>query len=88
VRPHRAVVHWIKGVPDRALFLSALTVGELPAGAETHAETRSNQGCVNRPSGTHFCAHTHDVVYGLETVPFKDGCSFASVGAVERVRSY
>ena len=34
VRPHGAVLEWIKGVPDRALFLSALTVGELQAGAE------------------------------------------------------
>jgi len=33
-RPHGAVVAWIKGVPDRALFISALTVGELQAGAE------------------------------------------------------
>ncbi len=34
VRPHGAVLDWIKGVPDGALFLSALTVGELQAGAE------------------------------------------------------
>ena len=34
VRPHGAVLEWIHGVPDRALFLSALTVGELQAGAE------------------------------------------------------
>ena len=34
VRPHGAVLEWIKGVPDRALFLSALTVGELQGGAE------------------------------------------------------
>src|ERR1700678_1485613 len=34
VRPHGAVLDWIKGVPDRALFLSALAVGELQAGAE------------------------------------------------------
>ena len=34
VRPHGAVLEWIKRVPDRALFLSALTVGELQAGAE------------------------------------------------------
>jgi toxin FitB len=33
-RPHGAVLKWIHGVPDRALFLSALTVGELQAGAE------------------------------------------------------
>jgi predicted nucleic acid-binding protein len=33
-RPHGAVVEWIKGVPGQALFLSALTVGELQAGAE------------------------------------------------------
>jgi len=33
-RPDGAVVEWIKGVPDQALFLSALTVGELQAGAE------------------------------------------------------
>ncbi len=34
VRPHGAVLSWISGVPDRALFLSAVTVGELHAGAE------------------------------------------------------
>jgi toxin FitB len=30
----RPVLKWINGIPDRALFLSALTVGELQAGAE------------------------------------------------------
>jgi predicted nucleic acid-binding protein len=33
-RPHGAVVAWITGVPDHALFVSALTLGELQAGAE------------------------------------------------------
>jgi predicted nucleic acid-binding protein len=33
-RPHGAVVAWIKGVPDNELFISALTLGELQAGAE------------------------------------------------------
>jgi toxin FitB len=33
-RPHSAVVAWIQGVPDNELFISALTLGELQAGAE------------------------------------------------------
>ena len=34
VRPHGALVAWVEAVRDRELFLSALTVGELQAGAE------------------------------------------------------
>src|ERR1700728_1996658 len=33
-RPHGGVVAWIASVPDRELFLSALTLGELQAGVE------------------------------------------------------
>jgi predicted nucleic acid-binding protein len=34
IRPHGGVVAWIQSVPDHELFLSALTLGELQAGAE------------------------------------------------------
>jgi toxin FitB len=34
IRPHGGVVAWIQRVPDHELFLSALTLGELQAGAE------------------------------------------------------
>jgi toxin FitB len=34
VRPHGAVLAWIHGVPESALWISALTLGELQAGAE------------------------------------------------------
>jgi predicted nucleic acid-binding protein len=34
VRPHGAVVAWLRSVPDRDLFLSAVTVGEIQAGIE------------------------------------------------------
>ena len=33
-KPHGAVVAWIQTVPDNELFISALTLGELQAGAE------------------------------------------------------
>jgi predicted nucleic acid-binding protein len=33
-RPHGAVIAWIQSVPDNELFISALTLGELQAGAE------------------------------------------------------
>src|SRR5271168_5145268 len=33
-RPHGAVIAWIQNVPDNELFISALTLGELQAGAE------------------------------------------------------
>jgi len=33
-RPHPAVVSWLRGIPDRDLFLAAVTVGELQAGVE------------------------------------------------------
>lgn len=33
-RPHPAVVAWLEQVPDQALHLSAVTVGELQAGIE------------------------------------------------------
>lgn len=34
VRPHGAVLAWIQGVPEGALWIAALTLGELQAGAE------------------------------------------------------
>jgi predicted nucleic acid-binding protein len=34
IRPHGGVVAWIQRLPDHELFLSALTLGELQAGAE------------------------------------------------------
>lgn len=33
-RPHGAVVAWIRGVDDKDLFLSAVTIGEIQAGIE------------------------------------------------------
>jgi hypothetical protein len=33
-KPHGAVLGWIQSVPDDQLFISALTLGELQAGAE------------------------------------------------------
>jgi predicted nucleic acid-binding protein len=33
-KPHGAVVAWLQRVPDDQLFISALTLGELQAGAE------------------------------------------------------
>ena len=32
-KPHGAVIAWIQSVPDDQLFISALTLGELQAGA-------------------------------------------------------
>jgi toxin FitB len=34
LKPHGAVLAWIQSVPDDQLFISALTLGELQAGAE------------------------------------------------------
>ncbi len=34
LRPHGAVVEWLQGIPDNDLSISALTIGELQAGAE------------------------------------------------------
>ena len=33
-RPHPMAIAWLRGVPNRDLFLSAVTVGELQAGVE------------------------------------------------------
>lgn len=33
-RPHPRVIAWLRDVPDRDLFLAAVTVGELQAGVE------------------------------------------------------
>ena len=33
-RPHPSVIAWLRGVSDRNLYLSAVTVGELQAGVE------------------------------------------------------
>jgi predicted nucleic acid-binding protein len=33
-RPHPMAIAWLRGVPDRDLFLSAVTIGELQAGVE------------------------------------------------------
>jgi predicted nucleic acid-binding protein len=37
-RPHRAVLHWLDGVPNEALHLSAVTIGEIQAGIELTRE--------------------------------------------------
>ena len=37
-RPHGGVVAWIEPIPDRDLFLSALTLGELQSGLERTRE--------------------------------------------------
>lgn len=34
LRPHGAVMAWLRSVPDEALHLSAMTIGELQAGVE------------------------------------------------------
>ena len=34
LKPHGAVIAWLESVPDSDLFISALTLGELQAGAE------------------------------------------------------
>lgn len=34
IKPHGGVVAWIATIPDREIFLSALTLGELQAGVE------------------------------------------------------
>jgi hypothetical protein len=34
LKPHGAVVEWLQGIPDKDLLISALTIGELQAGAE------------------------------------------------------
>ncbi len=33
-KPHGAVIAWIQSIPDHQVFISALTLGELQAGAE------------------------------------------------------
>ena len=33
-KPHGAVVAWIKEIPEQALFVSAITIGEIQAGIE------------------------------------------------------
>lgn len=33
-RPHPAVIAWLRGISNRDLFLSAVTIGELQAGVE------------------------------------------------------
>ena len=38
VRPHGAVVAWLRTIPDSDLHLSAVTIGELQAGAEITRE--------------------------------------------------
>ena len=38
VRPHGAVVAWIRDVPDERLFISAVTAGEIQAGIEITRE--------------------------------------------------
>lgn len=37
-RPHGGVLAWLQGVDDKALFLSAVTVGEIQAGIELTRE--------------------------------------------------
>jgi predicted nucleic acid-binding protein len=37
-RPHGAVVAWLRAVPDAALYVSAVTIGEIQAGIEITRE--------------------------------------------------
>jgi toxin FitB len=37
-RPHGGVVAWVKEIPDEALFVSAVTLGEIQAGIEVTRE--------------------------------------------------
>lgn len=43
-RPHGAVVAWLKGVPDEALHLAAVTLGEIQAGIELTKEQDPAKG--------------------------------------------
>lgn len=57
VRPHDAVVAWLKGVPDEALHLSAVTLGEIQAGIELTREqdepkAREIEAWLDRVAGT------------------------------------
>jgi toxin FitB len=38
VRPHGAVLAWLQSIPDSALHISAVTIGEIQAGIETTRE--------------------------------------------------
>lgn len=38
VRPHGAVVEWLRGIAEEDLFISAVTLGELQAGVEITRE--------------------------------------------------
>ena len=40
-RPHGAVLAWIRATPDKDLYLSAVTIGELQAGVEITREQDS-----------------------------------------------
>ncbi len=37
-KPHGAVIEWIQGIDDKALFISAVTIGEIQAGIEITRE--------------------------------------------------
>ncbi len=45
-RPHGGVLAWIEQIPDRDLFLSALTLGELQAGAERTRQQDQNKAAL------------------------------------------
>jgi predicted nucleic acid-binding protein len=38
-KPHGGVLHWLEGIPDSDLYLSAVTIGEIQAGIEITRET-------------------------------------------------
>lgn len=42
-KPHGAVVSWIKRIPDEALFISVVTLGEIQAGIEITCEQDRNK---------------------------------------------
>lgn len=57
-RPHGGVVSWLRSVPDAALHLSAVTIGELQAGIEITRERDPQkaaeiEGWVDLVSGTY-----------------------------------
>jgi predicted nucleic acid-binding protein len=57
-RPHGAVVAWLRQVPDAALHLSAVTLGELQAGVEItreqdQAKAAEIEAWVDRVAGTY-----------------------------------
>ena len=60
-KPHGAVLAWLQSIPDDQLFISALTLGELQAGAE-RTRKQDQEKAINIEAWIDQLAEAYEVI--------------------------